>query len=136
MLHFFKNKTKIKTEYYERGFNISKKITNKRWAKKHEKLKRDFDKILDEKDKKIECLSNHVSEIEQAMEKFTHLFSRAKYLSIRIEEENEIKLKQATAEYQNLQHLAGEMSLMQIAFEKKYPEMDKKLNKFKRDSLQ
>lgn len=136
MIHYFRNKTKIKTKYYDKGFDTAKKIITKRWTKKHIKLKNDFDNIIAEKDNKIESLTEYVSEIENTMDKFTHFSSMAKYVSIKMEEENEVKFKQETNEYKTRQHLVGEIEQMHRFFERKYPEMEKKLNKFKRESLQ
>ena len=136
ILEYFKNKHKLKVDAEDTGFNRGQKITDRKWSKKLKRITADYNKILFEKEIKIKKLNERVEDIESNLDEYTLLLSRFKYLAIKIDEENEIKLKQLTNDYQEAKLLSNEALTIFRKFRKKSPETVKKINEFKRENLQ
>lgn len=136
MLHFFKSKTRIKNDSFEKGYNTGKSQASQTWETRHNIFKKNSSQLLDEKDKQILSLKEHVNEIEKTMEMFTRLFAKAGHIAIRIEEEQEIKIQHASEEFQHMMKFSSDLLSIKRQYNKIIPEFQKKLNNFKKESLQ
>lgn len=135
MLEWFKSKSRIKEDYYNRGLIRGQSMADKNWRIKLKNIKSQANRIIKEKNNKIMRLKQRVNDIERTLENFTHLFGNARGLALSIEEESEGRLRKATAHFGKMQGLANNILSIHREFEKKLPEATKKIDKFNMENL-
>jgi len=131
MLNYFRSK-RIQ---FELGKEKGRAIASSEYSRKFIKFKNEANKIIAQKNSKIRSLEHKVSEIEESILQFSSLFSRAKYMALSIQEENNIKFQEMTENYQQAIKFSDEVLSLDRMIKKSMPKIEKKIDKFKEKNL-
>jgi len=131
MFEWFKEKTKIKEDAFQAGYDKGKAVTEKKWKIKISNMQTSANKIIGEKNKKIYNLNEKMQDIEKSLEEFTHLFGNMRGLALIIDEESETNLNIESNKFKRVKTLASSMLSLHKEYENRLPHTEKKIDKFK-----
>ena len=102
MIHFFKNKTAIKKEYYRKGLDDQKKKSDRQWSKKFNHLKQEAKKIREKKNRQIKKQDERVQAIEDKLEMFMLTLADARLFAIEFQAEKQAEHNRISEQYREI----------------------------------